>query len=891
MRLKLIYSFLLLLCINVTAQSRMQHTINSDWQFFKGPVSGADDEVDWQKVNVPHCWNVDDVMDDVPGYYRDTACYKKDIYIPASWKNRDVFLVFDGVAICAEVYVNGHLAASHIGAYTSFNVPISQYLKFSDEGNCKNEIFVQANNSFNVDIPPLSADFTFFGGMYRDVHILALDKVHFRMDELNSEGVFWNTPTVSSESAELKIKGVFENESSKTKKVIVKHIILDKKGKVVLSDKKKYKSAASALVPFNQDYVIAQPHLWSPEDPYLYTIVSQLIVDDVVTDQIENPLAFRWFAFDSESGFSLNGYPYKLVGTSRHQDYKDLGNALSDARHIRDVELLKAMGGNFLRISHYPQDKAVIEACDRLGILTSIEIPLVNRITESEAFFDNSEMMLREMMAQYYNHPSLIIWAYMNEIFLRSPYKKGTPEWDKYLKANNMLFSHLDSLIREEDPYRYTMMVGHGGGSAYAEAGLIDIPMVLGWNIYTGWYEGKITSFGNTIDKRKALSGKTPFIVTEYGADTDNRLHSFEPVRFDKTVEYALTFHQEYLKVFREHECINGMFVWNLSDFSSEGRAETTPHINAKGLMTQDRQAKDTYRFYQANLLKEPYLQIGSKEWNLRSAAALVAGDTVVVQAVNVFSNQEKVELFLNGRSLGQKLCKSGMAHYEVPFENGKNQLLAKLIGVSHDLFDEVTVDFSIIPQDLRNASFPENGINVSLGDRRYFSDDLDDVSWIPDQAYTEGSWGYVGGKAFRISKKHRLSYGTGKDILATDLDPIYATQNEGIEAFRFDVAEGNYRIILHFAELLSDLEHEALAYNLSGEDTKKDDAGVRVFSVAVNGKKIISDLSNQESLVPETAIKYETTIFVKDGETLSVDFIAKKGQTILNGIQLQKIY
>lgn len=891
MKFKLIYAFLFLLSFSLTAQNRWQHTINSDWQFHQGKVSDADADVDWEPVSIPHSWNVEDVMDDARGYYRDTACYKKSLYIPSSWKDREVFLVFDGVAISADVYVNGQFVAHHTGAYTSFNVSISDYLTFSEDGNSKNEVFVQANNSYNADIPPLSGDFTFFGGMYRDVHLVALEKIHFRMDQFNSEGIHWNTPKVSAQSANLIITGAFQNTTAQKQKVEVRHAIIDQEGNEVLAGSQKIKAISGQEHAFAMDFTVDNPELWSPEHPYLYSIISQLIVDGEVLDQIENPLAFRWFEFDAEQGFSLNGAPYDLIGTSRHQDYKGLGNALSDARHIRDVELLKAMGGNFLRISHYPQDKAVIEACDRLGILTSIEIPLVNRITESKAFFDNSEMMLKEMMAQYYNHPSLIIWAYMNEILLRVPYKKGTEDWDRYLKANNTLFSGLDSIARADDPYRYTMMVGHGGGSAYQEAGLIDIPMVFGWNIYTGWYDGKISSFGATIDRRKTLSANTPILVTEYGADTDNRIHTFDPVRFDKSVEYAVDFHKEYLKVFRNRDYINGMMVWNLSDFSSEGRGETTPHINAKGLLTQDRQAKDTYRFYQANLLKEPYLQIGSREWNTRSAAAVQSGDKVVVQPVNVFSNQEEVELLLNGQSLGRVKCEGGIAPFEVPFANGKNQLVARVISPSVKLYDETTIHFSIIPQNLLEESFPMKGINISLGDKRFFSDDLNGECWIPEQAYTKGSWGYVGGEIFKMANTKRVSYGSGKNILGTDLDPIYATQREGIDAFKFDLPEGKYRLTLHFAELLSDIEHEALAYNLGGDDVSKDDATMRVFSVKVNDEEVITDLSNQEYLVPERAIKYETVVYVRNGENLSVDFTDKNGESILNGIQLQKIY
>ena len=460
----------------IKAQERLQFSINSNWQFFQGAVDPSMKNVMWESVNIPHCWNALDVMDDVPDYYRGIASYKKDLYIPASWKDKEVYLVFDAIGISANVYINGQLAGSHMGAYTSFNIPISKFLDFPEEGVSANQIIVEANNRYSDDIPPLSADFTFFGGIYRDVHLLALEKVHFRMDSLNSKGVFWNTPEVSDKSAELQLNGAFTNSLSEEKKIKVEHKVYNKYGEEVLSHVKKYSAKSGETVAFNFQSEIDNPELWSPENPYLYRLVSCLKADGKVVDQIENPLAFRWFHFDSEKGFSLNGSPYKLIGASRHQDYPGLGNALDDELHLHDIELLKEMGGNFLRIAHYPQDETIIQECDRLGILTSIEIPLVNRITESEAFFNNSERMLREMMAQYYNHPSLIIWSYMNEIFLRLPYDKGTEELEQYLLSSNRLFTRLENIIRENDPYRYSMMVGHGGGQIYKDAGLIDIP-------------------------------------------------------------------------------------------------------------------------------------------------------------------------------------------------------------------------------------------------------------------------------------------------------------------------------------------------------------------------------------------------------------------------------
>ncbi|MGQ1945745.1 glycoside hydrolase family 2 TIM barrel-domain containing protein [Geofilum sp. OHC36d9] len=878
-----------LLIFDSQAQVRCEYSINSNWKFCKGDIDAASNDARWENVSVPHCWNIDDVMDDELGYYRDTACYKRDLYIPGSWRDKEVFLVFDAIGISASVYINGQLAGSHTGGYTAFNIPITKYLNFSDEGNSKNQLFVKANNSYNKDIPPLSGDFTFFGGIYRDVHLVALDKVHFRMDQYNSQGVFWTTPKVSNESAELNLKGAFSNSFSRTKKVVVEHVVMDNAGKEVLNYEKKRTAKGGESVSFDCKLKLENPKLWSPENPYLYRLISRLKVDGKIVDQIENPIAFRWFKFDAENGFFLNGSPYKLIGASRHQDFATLGNALDDAVHIHDVELLKEMGGNFLRIAHYPQDEAVLEACDRLGVLTSIEIPLVNSITESEAFFHNSEIMLREMMAQYYNHPSIIIWAYMNEIFLHTPYEKGSDELAHYLHSTNQLFTRLENIIRENDPYRYTMMVGHGGGQIYSDAGLINIPKIFGWNIYTGWYDGKSSNIGKTMDKRHDLCKGVPILVTEYGADVDYRIHNFDPIRFDKSVEYAIDYHQEYIKAFKERKFISGMVVWNLADFSSETRNETTPHINSKGLLTYDRKPKDTYRFYRANFGEEPYLEIGSKEWNFRTGQQILADNDFVEQPVQVFSNLKEVEFFQNGRSLGRKEVINGIATFNVPFKQGENRLLVKSAFKGYDVADQASIKFNIVPKVLDDPDLPFQTLNISLGDKRFYTDYKNHENWLPAQEYFPGSWGYVGGEVYKMKNTKRQNFGSDINIIDSDMDAVYATQQLGIDEFRFDVPDGIYALVLHFCELSSNVKRQNLIYNLGSNGDNTENNEERVFSVTLNNKEFISNLSNNEELLPEKAVSYKTTVVVTDGKGISVKFDAIKGKPILNGIQLRK--
>lgn len=880
----------------ISHAQRISQTINSNWSFHQGELKNipqTKDEIKWEAVNIPHTWNDRDVMDDEPGYYRGEAWYRKNIYIPEQWKDKDVYLFFEGAAQIAHVYVNGKPVGSHTGSYTFFSFPITEHLKFGD-GNAENEVLVKLDNSHHEDIPPLSADFTFFGGLYRDVHLIAVNKTRFDMDNHASNGIFITTPNVSAEQAEVNISGSFVNNAPLTRNITLSHRIIDADGQTAYQLKKEYTVAERQKIAFLDEIKdIVKPNLWSTGHPYLYRVVSTISDSQTkqVLDEVSNPLGFRWYSFDAENGFFLNGKPLKLVGASRHQDYKGKGNALSDALHVRDVELLKEMGGNFLRVAHYPQDPAVLQACDRLGILASVETAIVNRITETEAFAKNAKKMHLEMIRQNFNHPSLIIWAYMNEVLLRPRYEKDTPEQEEYFDKITKLAQELENLTRNEDPYRYTMIPNHGNFELYNRVQLTKIPMLVGWNLYQGWYSGKFSGFANYLDRHRRELPDKPLLVTEYGADADIRLHSFEPVRFDKTVEYTTLYHQAYLKAMMDRPFVAAAMIWNLADFSSETRTESTPHINSKGILTLDRKPKDVYRFYQANLLEDPYIQIGTKEWDLRTGTAKSDTDLSHTQTVQVFSNQPNVKLKHNGKIVGDSQTEQGIAQFKVDFVNGQNILQAiASTKDSQEITDQADIRFRMLPANLHSKKLPFTEVNISLGDKRYFHDTENHQIWIPEQGYQPGTWGYIGGHVFSMENKARHSYGSDKDILGTNADPVYATQRTGIKQFKFDVPEGGYELTLHFAELFSDIKREELVYNLNGGGITGDDFQERIFDVNINGNIFLKNLSNKEYLEPEKAVNFRTSITVHDKNGITVEFLPKKGETILNGIQLRKI-
>jgi beta-galactosidase len=897
--IKRILLLILLAPVSFVYAQRVKLSVNTNWQFYKGDIEGYPSKINkvvkWETVTIPHSWNTADVTDDEKGYYRGVGWYSKRLDIPASWQGKQISLYFEGASQTAEVYVNGKKAGTHIGGYTYFNVPITQFVNFAE--NAVNTIAIKVDNKYDENIPPLTADFTFFGGIYRDVYLVATDAMHFDTDNNASDGIFVSTPKVSASQANVNVAGAFVNQSNKSKNLQIVTRVTDSDGKLVAQKQSKLKAAAGQKVNFQHNLAgIANPKLWSPESPYLYHVNSVLV--DAGTgqqlDEISNPLGFRWFYFDANKGFFLNGKPYKLMGASRHQDYKDMANALPDAMHVRDVELLKNMGANFLRVAHYPQDPAVLQACDRLGILTSIETPIVNQITENAAFAQNCKNMQVEMIRQNYNHPSVIMWAYMNEVLLRMPYNNNQPEKRKtYLQSVAALAQQLEDITRKEDSSRYTMIPCHGAFDLYNSAGLTKIPKVVGWNLYQGWYSGSLDAFGKYLDEHHRVLPNTPVIVTEYGADADPRVHSFEPVRFDKSNEYAVIYHKAYLKAINERPFVMGAAIWNLADFNSETRTESMPHINNKGITTIDRIPKDSYYFYKADLWPAPYIAIGSKQWSLRSGIAETDSKLQCTQPVEIYSNQANVSLKLNGKNIGTANTVDNAASFNVPFINGQNKLEATTTVNGQSFTDEAVINFKMVPANLKSNALPFTELNVSLGDKRYFVDEKLQQVWLPEKAYEPGSWGYVGGQVYTMGSNARMSYGSDKDILGTDYDAIYETQRVGIEQFKLDVPDGAYEVTLHFAELTSAKKGEELIYNLSssaGTQTRPEAAN-RVFDVAINDLIVLSNLNNTNYLEPEKAYSSKVLVNVKQGKGIVIAFKAITGQPILNGLQVVKVY
>jgi len=350
-------------------------------------------------------------------------------------------------------------------------------------------------------------------------------------------------------------------------------------------------------------------------------------------------------------------------------------------------------------------------------------------------------------------------------------------------------------------------------------------------------------------------------------------------------MEYAIGFHQVYLNAIKKRPFVAAAAVWNLADFNSETREETMPHINNKGLLSQDRSPKDAYYLYQAYLLNRPFVKISN--WKLRSGIADSLNEATCTQPVSVFSNEGSVHLVVNGKNFNGGDVKDGLASWQVPFVKGQNRIVAIILANGRNYSDIQDVYFDLLPRDLKNSKDGLLNINVLLGAKRYYIDEASHQVWMPAQPYRAGGFGYVGGTAYNMPGNKQQSYGTNKNILNTENDPIYQTQQVGIQQYRFDVPDGEYELILHFAELTANQTKEALAYNLTGT-VQKDKAEDRSFNVLINNQVIFKDLNPASRYGTLTAGQEKVNVLVTGGQGIKVTFETIKGQTILNAIQLR---
>jgi len=842
-----------LISLNTQAQ-RLVKTINSGWEF------QLENSENPKIINIPHTWNAEDAFND-GDYFRGKGSYKKQIFIPENWNNKSVFLKFEGANQQTRVFVNESLAGKHTGGYTSFIFDLSEYL----EPGASNEIRIEVDNAHNANIPPLEADFNFYGGIYRDLELIITGKSHFQLEGETAGNLLIKTPEVTTKLAEVIFEGKMVNNRKHLKLQIE---ITDPSGNKISDYEEPLKSEE-----FSVNFEINDPKLWSPEEPNLYNLKANLTDSESgeILDSYSSNFGCRWFKADPEKGFFLNGKPIKLIGANRHQDFENMGNAVPNAIHRKDYQMIKDMGANFIRTAHYPQDPEVYRICDELGLLVWTEVPVINDVTDSEAYHQNAINMQREQILQLYNHPSIVFWGYMNEIFIRLVFTGDMSEVAKKAKIATSveLAKKLEAETKKLDTTRLSVMALHEN-DIYNTSRIADIPDVIGWNLYFGWYTQGLQNLGKFLDNQHKKYPNRPLLISEYGPGSDSRIQTNYPKPWDFSESYQLKSHVSYINQVMERDYMRGMAAWNFADFGSSGRQDSRPFINQKGLVNFNREPKDIYYYYKARLINEDFVYIAGKNFENR----IIKKDQPVL--IKVFSNAENVELTINGAPEKTSAVIDNIATFSLNLPEGKHMIKA----VSGDAVFQRNIEVRSREKLIKDLH--KNPITINVGSHSDFIDEETGEIWISDQQYIQNSFGYVGGNSFQQSETK--FQGSAANIKATAKEPLFQTMREDIKNYKFDVPDGNYRISLLFTEPNRGASKENI-YNLgsNAEDTSEK---LRVFNIIINGRKVKENLNLASDYGILHAVELNYHVESEDG--INVEFQPKYGKTILSGIRLE---
>ena len=849
---------------NLHAQRNIQ-SINSAWEF------SSEKDAKTEIVNIPHTWNAEDTFRDGKEYFRGKGTYQKTIFVPLEWQQKRAFLKFEGSNQITTVFVNDEKIGEHRGGYTGFVFDISKALKIGEE----NEIRIEVDNAHNTNIPPLDADFNFYGGIYRDLQLVLTDEIHFEFENEATGNMLIKTPEVSAEKAQVVFDTKIVNHSEVSKNLRVSLDIFNPEKQQIETLSKIVKLSNGETKSVNFSKGLDNPELWSPDSPNLYQAVARISEEnsEEILDEIDSKFGLRWFEVSAEKGFVLNGKPIKLIGANRHQDFEGLGNALPNKIHKSDYETIKEMGANVIRTAHYPQDPEVYKICDELGLLVWSEVPVINDVTDTDAYHNVALKMHREQILQFFNHPSIVMWGYMNEIFIRLAFNNQMTEKEKEakIKTSVKLAQKLEKETKKLDPDRLSVMALHEN-ELYNESGIAEIPDVIGWNLYFGWYSPGLESFGKFLDEQHKRYPNRPLFISEYGPGADSRLQTNEPKPWDYSEAYQLKLHRSYLNQVQARDYVFGMTAWNFADFGSSFRQDSRPYINQKGLVNIDRSKKDIYHYYQARLLEEPFIYIAGKNYEKRYPQD--KNDSI---EITVFSNAEEVKLNVDNTEFTSEV-EDGIAVFELSLPEGKHQLTATDGSVSHSREISVKYRKNLVQE------IAQNELLVNVGTHVNFTDELTGETWISDQEYKRGGFGYIGGSVYQ--KNANKFQGTASDIQGTENDPLYQTMREGIEAYKFDVEKGKYRVTLLFAEPEYNASEENI-YNLS-EAEKKKITGFRSFDVKINKKTLSRNLNLARDFGRLRAV--EISYEVKTDAGIEIEFEENSGKTLLSGIKIEKL-
>ncbi len=622
---------------------------NVKWAFTKNATEvPATMPEKWDWVTLPHSWNAIDGQDGGADYYRGTAYYAKELKKFDLPEADRYYMEFRGANSSADLYINGKKIASHDGGYSTWRADITDALEMD------NLIVVAVDNGENDRVYPQMADFTFYGGLYRDVNIIAVNNSHFDLDYFGGPGLMV-TPEVKGEDADVAIE-VFVTNPADGQELVYK--IYDYEENVIAEVKQ---AVADKKAVIN----LPKVHLWhGRKDPYLYRAEVELVKDGEVIDCVSAPFGCRTFKIDPENGFILNGEEYPLRGVSRHQDRWGLGNALLPEHHREDIDLICEMGATTIRLAHYQHDQFFYDLCGEMGLVIWADIPYISKHMPTGR--ENTISQMKELVVQNYNHPSIVVWGLSNEISMAGS--------DEDLLDNHKV---LNDMVHEMDPTRLTTIACVSMCDIHDP--YVQIPDVVSYNHYFGWYGGDTSMNGPWFDNFHKTFPNIPIGVSEYGCEALN-WHTSKPTQGDYTEEYQAYYHEELIKQLFTRKYLWATHVWNMFDFGADARNEGGENgQNHKGLITFDRKyKKDSFYAYKAWLSDDPFVHICGKRYVDRVED---------VTKVTVYSNLPEVELFVNGKSLGKQASAEHFFYFDVP-----NEGVSELEAVAGDCVDNSTI-------------------------------------------------------------------------------------------------------------------------------------------------------------------------------------------------------
>lgn len=695
--------------------------INQDWKFVKEDAAEAIDlsynDTEWNNVTLPHTWNA---VDGANGYaYHRGACwYRKWITVPSEEEGNRIFIEFQGSNSVTELYLNGNFIGQHQGGYSTFRFDLTDHIYFGKT----NLLAVRVDNSEIEHVYPLRADFTFYGGIYRDVSLISAHPVHVDIMDYGSQGVYVIQDDVTDHKAGLTLRTRLTNSTSEEQKVRLWIDILDSKRHVVGYRAAEVSLQANETRPIDLELIITEPKLWNGlKGANMYEARVSLQRHNDTIDQVNIPFGLRYFHVEPQSGFYLNGKQYPLHGVSRHQDRKDSGWAITQQDQQEDMSLIKDMGATSIRLAHYQQQQYFYDLCDLEGMVVWAEIPFITQMFETDTLGENAKSQMIELIRQNYNHPSIMFWGIQNEIQIDN----------KRQKEALQIVRELNVLTKTEDPTRLTTMANLFLVEPDDEYN--EITDVIGYNKYDGWYSGKAEDLAPWLDGFHANKPNVSLCIAEYGAEGIIEYHSDEPKVSDYTEEYHALYHENVWSIFSERPYLWATYVWNMFDFGANIRDEGgVQGRNNKGLVSFDRKVKkDAFYMYKAHWSDIPFVHLTSKRYVERASELI---------DVKVYTNCEEVQLFVNGERIQTKSGSGKILIFkDIALGSGNNHIQAKA-KLAGDIYEDQAWFTKVDERNLSYVAPVEDAGNsvANWFDKPVFDEEeqLEEVE-IPDGVYS----------------------------------------------------------------------------------------------------------------------------------------------------------